>query len=290
MIVPEHSEQIVQSIYDRTKQLCALNLLPIQSNRFEGWKKQFVTSEERFFSAVVLKQLIFRTDEQFDASIASLFYGPLNRACYPTEHDGRLVSALAQRKSGDTYLVPVLRDSDPPTKSGPLVLRRVQKSLALAAVHFCWPWMVPSGAKTIIFIDDILGSGTQFNKFLKRWEFEKRIGVNLIYAPAVAHETGIDAVSKSSPSVKVMTAEKLGVSHGFFSEHVWARMEGDILAADALAWYLKFAASRKLIPSIGTLGSGDLALTIGFEHGTPNNSLPLLWYGAGGAWVPLLER
>ncbi|MEA9554534.1 hypothetical protein VC273_00915 [Xanthomonas nasturtii] len=291
MIVPENALQTAQSTHDRTKQLCALNLLPIPSVRLEGWLAQFVTPEERFFASAVLKQLIFRTDSQFDSSIASIFYGELNRACFPEEHDGHLALILRERRDCGICLVPVIRDSDPPTKSGPLVLRRVQKALGLAATHFYWPWVVPVEAKTIIFIDDILGSGTQFIKFLKRWKFQERAGVKLIYAPAVAHEAGIKAVRDEANYVKVITAEKLSGNHGFFSEQVWKRLASNTISAkDAEAWYLDFAAARNLIPSVGALGSGGLALTIGFEHGTPNNSLPLLWYGARGAWVPLLER
>lgn len=291
MIVPENAPQISLSTHERTKQLCALNLLPIPSVRLEGWWAQFVTLEERFFASAVLKQLIFRTDPQFDSSIASIFYGELNRACFPGQHDGHLVSVLRQRHKCGICLIPVIRDSDPPTKSGPLVLRRVQKALGLATAHFYWPWLVPADAKVIIFIDDILGSGAQFNRFLKLWNFRDRSDVKLIYAPAVAHETGIRAVRDESPQVDIITAEKLGNDHGFFSEKVWMRLASStISAAEAKAWYESFADSRGLTPGIGKLGSGGLALTIGFEHGTPNNSLPLLWYGASGAWVPLLER
>lgn len=291
MIVPENASQFAQSVHERTKQLSALGILPIPSHRLEGWMKQFVTAEERFFAGAVLKQLILRTDPQFNSSIASIFCGELNRTCFPREHDEHLVSILKKGEACEICLVPVIRDSDPPTKSGPLVLRRVQKALGLNSVHFRWPWTVPREAKTIVFIDDILGSGAQFNKFIKFWRFDERPDVRLIYAPAVAHDEGIKTVIDKFPAIQVITAEKLSKDHGFFSDRSWQRISsGEITAEDAKEWYLGFASRRSLTPGIGVLGSGDLALTIGFEHGTPNNSLPLLWYGASGAWIPLLER
>lgn len=291
MIVPENAAQFAQAVHERTKQLSALGILPIPAHRLEGWMAQFVTVEEKFFAGAVLKQLILRTDPQFDSSMASIFFGELNRTCFPDEHDGHLVSVLRARQECKICLVPVIRDDDPPTKSGPLVLRRVQKALGLNSAHFRWPWTVPEKAETIVFIDDILGSGTQFNKFIGRWNFDSRPNSRLIYAPAVAHDEGIKRVNGNSPNVQIITAENFTEDHGFFSDRSWQRISsGDIRAEHAKEWYLGFASRRGLTPGVGVLGSGDLALTIGFEHGTPNNSLPLLWYGAGGAWTPLLER
>ena len=89
-----------------------------------------------------------------------------------------------------------------------------------------------------------------------------------------------------------VSAETLGPSHDFFSAAVWERIghNGCVTADDAKSWYVDFSGKRKCGPnSVSLLGYGDLALTFGFSHSTPNNSLPILGYGSA-EWQPILER
>jgi hypothetical protein len=141
-------------------------------------------------------------------------------------------------------------------------------------------------------VDDFLGSGAQFERFFKQWHFYSYMGsVKYFYAPVVAHEQGLQFLGSALPDVCVIPAERLGQSHAFFSKEVWDRLgQGVITEADAKAWYIEFAKQKNLEPdNVWTLGYGDLALTFGFGHSTPNNSLPILWYETAD-WKPLLER
>jgi hypothetical protein len=149
-----------------------------------------------------------------------------------------------------------------------------------------------SSVTKIVFVDDFLGTGRQFGEFFDKWDFSDISNdVQLFYAPLMAHKAGIDYVSGKLPSIQIVTAETLYSRHGFFSNESWGVLgHGTVTCNDATDWYEKFVDKNKIKPkNINIYGVGELALTVGFSHGTPNNSLPILWY-SGNGWCPLLER
>lgn len=295
MQIPECSSAFSTSVFADCQKLIDAHIWPIASASYENWTRQFGNPEERFFAASLLCCLNMRSRKQFEAGLVSLFRGSVSRRLFPNEHDLYLGDLLL-RKGSKVRLVPVICDDDPPTKSGPLVMRRLQRLLRCHASTMVWPWCAVElvderEVDTIIFVDDFLGGGTQFEKFFKRWDFVSRIpAAKMLYAPVTAHQKGLDHLTGLWPQVDLICGERLNDSHGFFSDDVWSRVgHGTVTANDAAMWYENFANARGIVPTIGHLGVGSLALTYGFEHSTPNNSLPALWYKSK-SWQPLLER
>lgn len=270
----------------------------IRKANFDGWINQFHDLDEQFFAACLLDQLIFRTSQQFEASLRSLFRSNLNGKLFPNDQDLHLLQVITSRSDPGLRLVPVICETDPPTKSGPLVLRRLQRILQINQNWMCWPWQASElingneNISTIIFVDDFLGTGKQFKKFFNDWNFHQNSqDVDYFYAPVVAHEQGIKYLTTKLPTICTVSAEILTESHAFFSDTVWNRLGQSCVSAEvAKAWYIEFAAKKKINPEkVGCFGYGDLALTFGFSHASPNNSLPILWYETD-EWKPLLER
>lgn len=297
MRLPDSAAAFVESVAADSRLLIDRGFWDIQMPRFDSWCKQFCGLEEQFFAACLLDEVIFRTRQQFEAGLRTLFRSNLNGKAFPDAHDLHLTQILTGRSEPHLRLVPVICESDAPTKSGPLVIRRLQRILQLNQKWMCWPWQAAraleeNGVDIVLFVDDFLGSGSQFLAFFKQWGFDKqKAGVRYFYAPVVAHQQGIDFLASQLPNVCVVSAETLGEPHGFFSEKVWNRLgEGSITADDAKSWYVDFGSARDFKPKGGSLlGFGDLALTFGFSHATPNNSLPILWHETAN-WQPLLER
>lgn len=297
LLLPDWSSTFVQAIEADVGRLISQQLWPIERARFDGWYGQFNSREERFFAAALLNRISLRTKKQFSAAMLTLYRGLASQLLYPEEDDLHLVRQLRGRSDPKLRLVPVLRKSDPPTKSGVLVLRRLQRLLQIRSSWLVWPWqardLLEGGSiDRVVFVDDFLGSGSQFKNFFAEWGFSKLINArNMLYAPVTAHSQGIQALSNAHKDLQVAASEILDGDCGFFSDSAWLSMcRGDLSSADAKAWYLDFADARRIIPKdVGPLGVGDLALTYGFEHATPNNSLPALWY-SGTDWGPLLER
>lgn len=297
--LPDGASGFVDSVKTDCYNLIGRGLWEIPTARFDRWLNQFFGPEEEFFAACLLDHLIFRTSSQFEAGLKSLFRSNLQGQIFPGSCDDELMLRLAGRAEMNLRVVPVICETDPPTKSGPLVLRRLQRIMHIRNKWTCWPWQaaqkIRNGEiKEIIFVDDFLGSGRQFETFFKQWGFDKLPdGVTYYYASVVAHEVGLNYLHDNLPAVKVVSAEKLNESHDFFSESVWARLgQGEVSAEDAKEWYLEFAKEKGLAPKpMGALGTGDLSLVFGFSHATPNNALPILWYDNDTTgWQALLER
>ncbi|WP_160946075.1 MULTISPECIES: hypothetical protein [unclassified Xanthomonas] len=296
MQLPDCSSAFSTSVFADCQKLIDAHIWPISSASYENWTRQFTSPQEQFFAASVLSCLNVRSRKQFEAGLIALFRGGVSRRLFPNEHDLHL-SQLLERGDGSVRLVPVVCDDDPPTKSGPLVMRRLQRLLRCRPSAMVWPWravelMDEGKVDTIVFVDDFLGGGTQFEKFFKRWMFDTKLtSASMVYAPVTAHQQGLTHLAGLWPQLHIICGEYLGASHGFFSDEVWSRVGHETVSAqDAATWYEGFANERGIVPrSTGHLGMGSLALTYGFEHSTPNNSLPTLWYKSQ-SWQPLLER
>jgi hypothetical protein len=297
LIAPDWSETFIQTVETDVSRLISNQLWPVDSSAFGGWYSQFGTRDERFFAAALLQRMTLRTKKQFSASLQAIYRGSLNQHIFPDSDDLHLVQFLSGREDPRIRLVPVLRESDSPTKSGVIVLRRLQRLLRLNPKWIVWPWqaaeqLTDGKIETIVFVDDFLGSGKQFEKFFKEWEFLGMLtSKNMIYSPVVAHAEGLKHLSASFPDLQICQIETLDSSSHFFHEDAWKHLSrGEVSADAARAWYLGFAQQHSLQPkNIGAFGVGDLALTFGFEHSTPNNSLPILWY-SGSNWCALLDR
>lgn len=283
----------------RVLDLIECGLWDIPLDRYHGWLRGFTTGAEQYFASCLLDSLIYRTSPQFSATLAALFHGPCVTACGLTG-DVELVEVLRQRRPDPgVRLVPVICDADPPSKSGPMVMRRLAKLLGIRDQWMVWPWQIADairedGVHTILLVDDFLGSGKQFETFCGKEDIQKAVGaVRAVYAPAVAHEDGIIRLKTFWPQLVVVAAETLTQRHNFFSPERWSALSDSQISADAAkAFYLEllprtgFSGQGKL----SALGVGDLALSYGAAHGTPNNTLPIFWYEQDASWCALLER
>jgi len=297
--LPDSASSFVESVILDSRNLINRGLWEIPTARFDSWINQFVGPEEEFFAACLLDHLIFRTSSQFEAGLKALFRSNLQGKIFIGSSDDELMIKLAGRQETQLRIVPVIGEKDPPTKSGPLVLRRLQRIMHIRHKWICWPWQAAakireSEINTVIFVDDFLGSGKQFETFFNQWGFNQlQDNATYYYASVVAHGNGLDHIAKTLPYVQVISAEQLNKSHDFFSEDVWSRLGQEMISAtEAKDWYLAFAKEKGLIPNTtGAFGVGDLSLAFGFSHSTPNNSLPIFWYeNETTGWQPLLER
>lgn len=243
----------------------------------------FGSLDERYLGACILDSLIYRSQEQTRAMMVQLFQRNLPDLSRTKSIglSGDWREACASSSDPGVRIVPVIRDIDPPTESGPLVARLLKRELGLNDKWMIWPWQIGQaiarGILCFLLIDDFLGTGYQFCKFAKRtiisndW-WRKAV---FIYAPLVVFQRGEEKISRRLPFLHLACAERLDESHSLFSKESRAFADGQNDHDGAKAFYLSLLERRGI--RRWRLGYGKLGLTFSFHHATPNGSLPVLW-------------
>jgi hypothetical protein len=152
--------------------------------------------------------------------------------------------------------------------------------------------------KPIIFVDDFVGSGSQF---IHTWhrktkvsgseiDFEmlaaSRRGATFFYIPLICTETGLQNIQSACQHVSVVPAHLLSSRYSAIADDsfLWP----DHLRPTASS-FLYRASKRAGISDSQWKGFNDLALTVGFEHSVPDATLPI-FYWKGNGWRPLIDK
>ena len=303
--MPRDGELFIASIRERCESCVDAGIWAgIDKAQLRIWMNQFDEGCERYFAACVLDSLIYRSTKQTIALMEHLFQRTLPSLARE-DHltlgraDGRLESLARAGKGGDPGIrvVPVIRNEDPPTKSGPLITRMYKQYLGIDERWIIWPQDMAKaredGTLTFLFVDDFLGTGDQFMTFASRFNVKDIMsGLTAIYAPLAAHETGLSTLKDRADWLHVCCVERLSPRYSLFSELSSAFSDGENSSETARSFYLKLLDGKHLdISGMYVYGYGRLALTYVFEHAVPDNNIPLLWYASDGdGWEPLFRR
>lgn len=269
----------------------------VDDGRLDSWFNQFVARRKELLGACLLDNFIFRGKAQVEALLKAALSSP---AMLPSaaKWDGEVIAALGNRRVDPCMrLAPVIRLDQPPTKSGTYILRRLAKSLRIADKWMLWPQSLaemPDTVHTVVLVDDFCGSGKQFSEFVTMTGIEglmlARPKCRIVYLTVAAHSSGIKKVLDDFARIEFIAGEILTPLHGFFGGERLARIKVDGIEERLKADYDAIAEEVWLGGrTVGPYGFEDQGLTYAFDHGTPNNTLPIYWY-AGGDWTPLVNR
>jgi hypothetical protein len=267
--------------------------------RLRRWFKNFDTDEERYFAACIMDSLIYRSDDQTTALLVHLFQRPLvdlTRRDPPST--GPITNWLDELRSlkSSIRLVAAVQKHDLPHKSAHLVSRLMKRQLGIRAQWIAKPWEldqhINTGARTLVFIDDFLGTGRQFEDLIKREHLNRLFTSSYaIYAPFVAHDSGIDYLRSQFPTLRIAAAETLDDRHSLFQPESRCFDDGVNTPESAKAFYVDLLTRKGIhLRGIDRFGYGGLGLAYAFEHAVPDNNLPLLWWPSAGNWAPLFDR
>ena len=268
----------------------------IDDARRHEWFGQFEQKKCGLLAACLLDNLVYRSKHQVLALFKAAFTcGRLVPAT--VESDLFVIDGLRQQKDPGIRLVPVISMDQPPTKSGPYMLRILARDMGFRDRWMIWPEQlseVPASVHTIIVVDDFCGSGKQFReRFLDTVHYRnfraKHPRCRIAYIAAAAHADGVESVRNEAQDVEVIAGEVLTGEHHFFNGSILNQYNDSTLRGELERQHSVMIDGLSMGGSVGPLGFGDQALTYGFAHGTPNNSLSLLWCPVDG-WTPLLER
>jgi hypothetical protein len=301
--MPEKGEIYIEQVLERVGDLIATGIWEgLGVLRLSRWMNNFASPLERYFAACVLDALTYRSAKQTVALMEQMFQRILPdrlRLDPPDEAPTGDWYGLLRRPSGHgdpgLRIVPVIRLDDSPTKSGPALARLYRRHLGLNDEWMIWPWRIKAaraaGIRAFLFIDDFLGTGTQFSRFADQFSVGQELsGAYAIYAPLSAHVKGIRKINERIPDMRVCAVEVLDASHCLFDSESRCFDDGVNSPDSAAAFYDDLLRNR--CPGIADRykrGFGNLSLAYAFAHGTPNNCLPLLWTNRP-TWASLFER
>lgn len=265
--------------------------------RCVDWFRQFEEADCGLLGACLLDNLAYRSKDQVIALFkAALTCNQLLSGEY--DSDLAIVEALQGRQDSGIRLIPVISPDQPPTKSGPYMLRLLSRDLRIQDRWMLWASelsSLPEGVNTILVVDDFCGSGQQFvNRFLKMPEVtafrRERSECRFVYVAAAAHSVGVDAIRLADANIEVVAGETLTPDHHFFEGTILEQYQNDGLKDTLIAQHKTMVSKLSLGRALGEFGFGSLGLTYAFAHGTPNNTLPLLWHDNTDCWTSLLDR
>ena len=301
--VPTDGEIFVEQVLGRCKNLISSGIWEgLGQIRLDTWMKNFASGKERYFGACVLDSLIYRSEKQTVALMEHLFQRTLpdlTRRVPPAASNSTpwLVLLQSPTYGPDPFLrvVPVIGWDDPPAKSGPALARLYRRHFSMNQEWMIWPWQIEDakrgGINRFLFVDDFLGTGEQFCGFAQQFNLSASLkGCYGVYAPLVAHATGVTEVKKCLPGLHVVAVEVIDDTYSLFSnDSPWFR-DGVNSPQAAREFYDSLVARLRFpIKPEALRGYGKLSLAYAFSHATPDNCVPIIWSEANN-WKPLLER
>lgn len=268
----------------------------VEEARLTNWIRQFEQYGAELLGAVLLDNLILKSKPQFKAMLSTLM--TCAELCVDMRHDRELVEILSRQKDPGVRLAPAISLQQPPTKSGFYVLRLLQRMYRIKDDWLAWPQRfaeMPETVKTLIIVDDFLGSGDQFSDFVTLSNLNelhiKRPDLRIVYLVAAAHQSGIDVLRHDFSFVEVICGDVLTDDFHLFDGTKLNQRYRTNVSVELKAQYLTLMKSAGM-PSSGKVhpfGYNQQGVCYAFEHSTPNNTLPIYWYETPN-WTTLLDR
>jgi hypothetical protein len=297
--IPKDGPTYIEQVRNRCHDLIQCGIWTgLHVQKLNQWWSNFKTDTEQYFAACLLDNVIYRSTDQTLALMRQLIQRVL------PDH-GRVTNGIInwqERLNATLYdpgvrIIPVIPPKSPQGKSAYVILRHFEKRLGINKKILARPEEIPTllaqGIETIVFIDDLLGTGTQF---VTEFAIHYALGLpkyhtKLIYAPLVAHDEGINNIQTSFPHISIASAEILGRTHALFGAQGRAFNDGINTPQSAWNFYADILKTRNInLDSSSLRGFGELELAFFFEHAAPDNCLPIFWWNSSPNWKPLFYR
>lgn len=267
---------------------------PLSVERIKVWVKQFSGDEEKTLAWLILRNLIYRTNEQLQSSMRQALK---QAALHFLDEIGKReevawTDALRGGAGLDFYCGPpslVQYGMGQPGKSGDLIARVVNQRYGIKK-QFPSGVNVLSDKERFIVVDDGTYTGTQLETFLRSWDVNYSSG-RVAIAVGIAHQEACTYLHDKFPQVKLFRGELLTPETCFTAlSKKWietGQWQYDKTPLQVYAEIHKRA--RPFDEGDGENGYGDIGALVAFSHGIPDDSIQLLW-GVSTAWKPLIER
>lgn len=267
---------------------------PLGLERLKQWVKQFQAPEEKTLAWLILRNLIFRTNEQLMASMRqAMKKATIHFLEQLTLHETVAWNDALRGRAGLTFYCgpPSLPTfgSTRPGKSGDLIARLINQSYGVAKQYPSDVTVLKEDERFIV-VDDGTYTGAQLVNFLRDWEMDFSHG-HVAIAVAMAHKTACEHLKREFPNVLLFHGELLAaemcfkaLSQKWIETEQWSYQRSPLEVYDAVL-------QRNQPFENGNAGNGygGIGALVAFGHGIPDDSIQLLW-DVSPSWKPLVDR
>jgi len=286
---PKLSQEFYNEVIDRCYKLIEINYWDrIDNSTLDDWLNNFKTDEEKYFASQVLFNFQYRNHDAMISMFKQIIqiYLPQKLAELNIYKISSIKKWEQDLATGRAFSFPfrfsTIDKEDKIGTSGHALFRLfAQNGLINKEIGRIINSEMDKKVKTIILVDDIAGTGTQFDDFYTKYKDSFDKFKHIIYCPLVAHEDAIEKIQKIGGNIHIIPAEILTKKkHSFFK------------ISDELNSNEKFQDFyQQIINKLGMkdkFGFSSQAILYGLNISTPNNNLPIIYYSNN--WSPLLKR
>ncbi|WJM81636.1 phosphoribosyltransferase-like protein [Pectobacterium brasiliense] len=298
--ISESYDDDIASIFQRAHKLIDLKYWDNVSHIvLDNWIRNFRTREERYLAAAILHSIIFRNKQSIITMGHDIFQFILPQILEENGiHQINSIENWLEELNSRNFRKMKFRFSaiddidDNAVKSSSNILSSLKETFfdkTLAINSHRIKNFTENGVKAIIFFDDIIGTGTQFEDFYKLRKLDELKEVKIIYIPFAAVKDTVIRLQKTLSNVIISPVEIIDDTHNFFCEsNDFLSFMNDFNYDEFRSFYLDVCKAKK-INLHGNLGVGELSLTYIFSSSTPNNNLAMLMH-RDTSWSGLFKR
>ncbi len=279
--IPSNVDIFKRVVTEKIQIYCDTKIWPYEYDQFTAWLNNFDNDIDEYVALQILDNLIIRSHDMAKASYSRLFDSTLRQ--HLIEHSNLCIGTIEEWKEKlkngrlNTHVriapVKLINDSG---ESGSTVYRKLSPEVDTDRYSYSKAHNPP---QIIILIDDLIGSGQQFIKFSEEFDLSEKLkSIHVIYCPLIAYEAGIDKVREKYPKLHILPAEYLDRTDGLFYDNGKGLFKNDQKnTTDSVKKHLTVM-HKKYAPKMKNwLGRDDVALSIVFEWGCPNQAPALLF-------------
>ena len=286
-----------EAIIEQSKKLIMIGYWDnVKVSALQRWLDNFKNEKEKYLAASVLSELIYRNRNTVTSMGYNIFSIILPQVLeeldiYHVDDIDQWMHDINSPKNARylPFRTSVINNVDSKvTKSGDLIHTFLQrdffdKNLGVKVENLK---SVPHTTKAIVFFDDMLGSGTQIDTFMKEPKIDE-LGKKIIFIPFAAIRESAIKIQAKYNNLHIRPVEYLDDNHRFFRETNWRiNRENFYSHKDFLKLYEDMCDKNSII---NPLGFGELGLSYILTNSTPNNNLSFLWFENEG-WNRLFKR
>lgn len=212
----ESVETYVESVFSRSEMFIDMGIWRgIDKVSLRAWRNNFTTVDERYFSALVLDNLTYRTEDHVKSMLIDLFSIGIPNAfrLNADELYETMRFSLTLLKNSKNIPIRIVNTNHTSTQSSGYYAFMLNHVMCYHRDYFCDLDEIEvhyhKGIRHFILIDDIICSGEQIDTVLQQIDFQKFKDARFYIAACAMHDEGMRLLREKYSHVKYAYSEHL---------------------------------------------------------------------------------